>query len=272
MSYLVLRGVSVRAMNARNSYAVINVAPVMAALGFAHNLGRQLGGAPRGVAILHEDAQPLGEWCYGQDSRIWAWHPQQRRGSVFINKLDYSTKNDKALSLQPTASAHLTLSLVIEVDGSLRLGTALDRFMAGARLAGGQVDSFRKADLVATEQEARALLNSGFWLIERQDLMDERNPLEALIRALGHRHPAPADDALPNTWLTPTTLGYALVSPVESRAGARDGAPHAFCEPLIGLTQYVSLRQYGQRPLPLWRGRWTASDVYLATTQQENHS
>ncbi len=262
MSYLVIRGMQVRAMNARNMYAAINTAPILAALGFAHYLGRILGGSPQSVGLVHENGKMLGEWCFGK------WSPQQRRGSVFIDKDDYAA-GSISLSSQPTASAHLTLSLVIKVEGSIRLDDAFRRFMHGARLAGGQVERFKDHYLVESEEEVRKLLAGGFWLIERQDLMQGSDPVTSLINALGTRHPAPEEGALPMSWLTPVSLGYALISPEESRAGARDGACHAFCEPLMGLTQYVSVRTYGERPLPLWRGVWATPDVYLATTQQE---
>ena len=82
-----------------------------------------------------------------------------------------------------------------------------------------------------------------------------------------------ADDAgkaLPHSWLAATVLGYAMTTPFARRRGVRmtdDGTTplHAWCEPLLGLVQYVSRHRHGQRPIPFWRMEWMQDDVFIVT-------
>jgi CRISPR-associated protein Csy2 len=311
LEYLLLPRLQVQAANAQAAWWLINAAPVMAATMFAHNLGRHTGILPVGVGIVHHDAQLLGEkgkMFYGR------FRPQQRRGAVYIDGDDYSSKNKHALSLQPTASCHLTWSLLLAFDDSEGLpGTAkVADFLAGARLAGGQIVDHAKPLPLSTGEEVRRAIRSGFWLIERQDLMetDDGDPLDALIRATTLRHPPKIPDSLniegtassslslwragvrgsnrdgnlPETelspggeslvpayresWIVPTTLGYAPITEFADRTGAREGYPHAYAEPLVGLVQYVSVNRYAESPPPLWRHAWLPNDVFVVTQQE----
>lgn len=272
MSYLLLPRLRIRAANALASNLAISPAQVLACVLFGHHLGLKTGCKPQRVAILHHDAQLLGE--YGSDG-FYDFHPQQRRGATFIDGVDYSSKNPHALSLQPTASCHLTLSLLMEVRGSLNK-KRIERFLRTARIAGGNIDEHAE---VQTADDLDALhLPKGFWLIERSDLLQgERSPVAALVAAIG-RKPAksestvsPPDDTpppLPDSWLAASVLGYAMTTPFEARAGVRqtdqgETPLHAFCEPLLGLVQYVSTGDYGQRPLPWWEHTWLQDDVFV---------
>lgn len=76
-------------------------------------------------------------------------------------------------------------------------------------------------------------------------------------------HAAATREPLPSSWMVATTLGYALLTSAVPRAGAREGYPHAFSEPLVGPVQYVSLRTFGDRPLPVWQAGWPRDDVFL---------
>ena len=73
-----------------------------------------------------------------------------------------------------------------------------------------------------------------------------------------------------NAWvvLAASVLGYAMTTPFAKRAGVRqtqqgDTPLHAFCEPLLGLVQYVSTGHYGPRPLPFWEHSWLQDDVFV---------
>ncbi|WP_418647980.1 type I-F CRISPR-associated protein Csy2 [Thauera butanivorans] len=279
MTYLLLPRLRVRAANAMAGNYAVQAAPVMAVSLFTHNLGLKTGCHPLRVAILHHDAQLLGE--YGSDG-FYDFHPQQRRGASFIDDVDYSSKNRHALSLQPTASCHLTLSLLIEVDGRIKLDRVLD-FLRSARIAGGCVDGFGKPES-ANELDGLQL-PKGFWLIERSDLLDTgANPVDALVGLLGRksrktdtpRKAARAEaadtlQALPESWFAATVLGYAATTPFARRAGVRQtgagGQPetplHAFCEPLLGVVQYVSTGDFGPRPVPFWEHTWLQDDVFV---------
>lgn len=277
MSYLLLPRLRIRAANALVGNLAISPPQVLACVLFGHNLGLKTGCKPLRVAILHHDAQLLGE--YGSDG-FYDFHPQQRRGATFIDGVDYSSKNPHALSLQPTASCHLTLSLLIQVQGGINK-KRVEHFLRTARIAGGNIDGHAK---IETGNELDELhLPKGFWLIERSDLLQsEGSPVDALVAAIGRKPardaapPAPADGTpppLPESWLAASVLGYAMTTPFETRAGVRqtdagDTPPHAFCEPLLGLVQYVSTRDYGQRPIPWWEHGWLQDDVFVVRQQQ----
>lgn len=282
MTYLLLPRLRIRAANAMAGNYAVNAAPVMAINLFVHNLGLKTACRPRRVAILHHDAQLLGE--YGGNG-FYDFHPQQRRGASFIDATDYSSKNPHALSLQPTASCHITLSLLVEVNGRINL-ERITRFLRSARIAGGCVDGFGEPDSADTLDAIR--LPKGFWVIERSDLMTlDENPLDALVEAIGRapmRHTPSPENAdslpppLPDTWLAATVLGYAMATPFAVRDGVRQtdhghagGNPrHAFCEPLLGLVQYVSIADYGRRPVPFWEHTWLQDDVFVVRQSQSS--
>ena len=98
---LLISRMEVQAANALVGQHFIATTPVVQASMFAHALGREVGRLPTAVAVLHHDSQLLGESGAGFYGRF---HAQQRRGSVFLDDTDYSSKNKHALSLQPTAT------------------------------------------------------------------------------------------------------------------------------------------------------------------------
>lgn len=278
MTYLLLPRLHIRAANALAGNAAISPAKVMACVLFGHNLGLKINCRPSRVAILHHDAQLLGE--YGSDG-FYDFHPQQRRGATFIDSVDYSSKNPHALSLQPTASCHLTLSLLFEVRGGINI-ERVKRFLRTARIAGGNIDSH--GEIEAADDLDALHLPKGFWLIERSDLLDtDGSPVDALVAAIGRksiraeppgaRNPGDPPPPLPDSWLAASVLGYAMTTPFETRAGVRqtdDGETplHAFCEPLLGLVQYVSTGDYGPRPIPWWEHTWLQDDVFVVRQTQ----
>ncbi len=280
MSYLHLSRIRIRAANALAGNYTVNAAPIMAIVLFVHNLGLKTGCRPRRVAILHHDGQLLGE--FGSDG-FYDFHPQQRRGATFIDATDYSSKNPHALSLQPTASCHLVLSLLIEVEGPVNL-QKVRRFLHSARIAGGNIDEVGN---VEAHDDLDALkLRNGYWLIERSDLMAaHEHPVDALVVAIGSRpvrNKTEAEDtsSLPASWLAATVLGYAAITPFAHRDGVRmtskhpdddGGQPlHAYSEPLLGLVQYVSRRDYGPRPIPFWEHTWLQDDVFVVRQTQSS--
>jgi CRISPR-associated protein Csy2 len=265
--YLLLPRLDIQNANAQAAWWLVNAAPVMAANLFAHNLGRHCGRFPQAVGIFHHHAQLLGERFYGK------FHPQQRRGAAFIDGNDYASSNKHALSLQPTASCHLTLSLVLafDSDDGLPSTAKVQDFLHGARLAGGLIIRHEPIEAHADAAKLKSRLRGGFWLVERMDLLVGGDPLDRLIAACGKPKAEQAGtDAgqLPESWLSPTTLGYAAITDFAQRGGVRESLPHAYAEPLVGLAQYVSPRQWGEKPLPLWRGYWPQDDVFIVTQQE----
>lgn len=273
LEYLLLPRLQIQAANAQAAWWLINTAPVLAANLFAHNLGRKTGIFPEGVGIIHHHSQLLGERLgerfYGR------LRPQQRRGAVFIDNDDYSSKNKYALSLQPTVTCHLHWSLLLAYDDARDIpsGNRIDAFLSGARLAGGQIIDHAKPMMLETKDAIRKAVRSGYWLIERSDLMAtaEGDPLDVLIRASTQPKLRRNDDSGSEqdrtSWIVPATLGYAPITEFAHRGGVREGVPHAYAEPLVGLVQYVSVNQYTESAAPLWRHTWL-EDVFVVTQKE----
>ena len=68
-------------------------------------------------------------------------------------------------------------------------------------------------------------------------------------------------------WLAPAVLGYAATTAYARRVGVRADFLHAFAEPLVGLVQFVSVRQWRSRRqgVPWWRHGWIADDVFVVS-------
>lgn len=163
--------------NAMCGQHFISTAPILQATMFAHRLGRELQMQPSATALLHHDAQLLGETFYGRHQ------PQQRRGAVFIDATDYSSKNRYALALQPTASAHLTVSILLRFNGPVDRD-GIERFLRTARFCGGQIIRYDDIATFDDEESALARCRSGRWIVERSDLVDPNNPVSSLVDAL----------------------------------------------------------------------------------------
>ena len=302
---LLIPHLQVQGANAQATWWLLNSTPVMACTLFGHALGRHLHQPTVGVAIIHHVTQLHGE-------QFGYFRPQQRRGAVFIDENDYSSKNKHALSLQPSATFSGEFSLIVRFGDLAEVNlNAVAEFLQRARLAGGQIIEHGLCRMM-TPTEWSQHLRSGFWVIDRRDLMQKAEGedwLDVLLRVTAQpdrrqsadqASPTVAsnegdetndgrdadesdakeddkDDAdaadpwqlsqtqtpLPSSWRVATTLGYTLLTPAVARAGAREGYPHAFAEPLVGPVQYVSLRQFGDRPMPLWQPGWPRHDVFL---------
>lgn len=263
MSFLaVIPHIQVQGANLQTSGILLGGVPLMASTMFAHALARKLSVKDTGVIYIHHDRQDLGGFAYGR------FTPAQRRGSAFINKNDYSSKNPNALSLQPTASCHLHLSLVIRFDGRRRPRLAdLQKLLMNSRFAGGQITSYGEVEWADDNEKTLKdvlgnTIKTGFVVLDRHDVLlayqqsQNLNRLQAFTRLLaltkdGLNHAFGEYHGL--SFLSATNLGYALLEePKTDRTGVRQAytldndvieTPHAYAEPLIGLVQYVSIRQ-----------------------------
>lgn len=263
MSFLaVIPHIRVQGANLQTSGILLSGVPLMASTMFAHALARKLGVKDTGVIYIHHDRQDLGGFAYGR------FTPAQRRGSAFINKNDYSSKNPNALSLQPTASCHLHLSLVIRFDGRRRPRLAdLQKLLMNSRFAGGQITSYGEVEWADDNKKTLKdvlgnTIKTGFVVLDRHDVLlayqqsQNLNRLQAFTRLLaltkdGLNHAFGEYHGL--SFLSATNLGYALLEePKTDRTGVRQAytldndvieTPHAYAEPLIGLVQYMSIRQ-----------------------------
>ena len=171
---------TVQSANAMCGQHFVSTAPIFQAAMFAHALGRALRVQPSAVALVHHDAQLLGESFYGN------FQPQQRRGSVLIDATDYSSKNRHALSLQPTASAHLKVSVLMQFDEPID-PAEIEQYVRTARFNSGQIIDTEGVHTFDADAEATKAIRSGYWIIERADLMSSSDPVASMLAALAKR-------------------------------------------------------------------------------------
>lgn len=257
MSYLVFPRVRVQAANMLSASFLMGGPPVFAAYGLGEALCFHLGGGAKvtGMALIHHNREALGQSFYG------VFSPQQRRAAAFTfgksaNGSDYSSKNPHALSLQPVACAHLRVSIIWELEQVAGVVEARE-FLHRARLSGGLVTGHGEIVLEDSLKAAFDRVGNGYVVTDRRDMLEDKskNQAELLVEALGAQ-PSAGED---NTWLSATCLGYAAITPFEHRGGVRCGYKHAFAEPLVGMVQYRSLRQWRKEAdaeEALWRPVW----------------
>lgn len=259
--YLILNNMRVSHANVLTSNYAITPTPLMAAYLFSHALGLAIGSDAIGVAVMHHNAQMLSE----QDKQAEFKKPlfQQRRSASYIDKNDYAS-GTISLSLQPVATAHLRVSLVIEMTTRPDI-EGVHQFLDGGRFSGGviqKVGAVHALDEYDDELTAK-LPKNGYWLVDRKDLVDPNDPAGSLIKSLGTQG---------NGWLTPINVGYALTSePALDVVGTRslpDGTfpEHAFAEPLLGLAEYVHERRRDDITPPFWKSQWIGESVFVVTT------
>lgn len=280
MSYLVIPRIRVQNANAQPVWWMIAPPPMTAYAGFSHALALALGWRKcEGFGVVHHDIQFLGEF----EGERGAFLPHQFRAASFIDKGDYSSKNQYALSSQPTARCHLSVSLVIRLDedDAVDLESAFPRFMRGARLAGGSVVEYGKASLQDSKEAVIKYLKTGHAIHERQDLMamqeGERDMLDVVLRltdpqlrfeaennakSADHKKSDDVEEDA-HSWLMPTSLGYLAITEFQNRKNVRGGLPHAFAEPLVGMVQYRTLRRAG---IPIWKATNPDAQTFLVTT------
>lgn len=208
-----------------------------------------------GVGIVLHDYRLRAEKVRG----AYSYLPHQLRSASFINKEDH-VANSTSLSLQPTARCDMTVSVAVVFKEDTNIDPdRVRRFMHNARIAGGVVTQSRAHTLESSHSDVRKRLGTGFAVHSRLDLMvpgDGKDPLDALLQAT--RPDAQTREKHP--WVIPATLGYAAVTDIEDRVWTRDGHPHAFAEPLVGLVQLKPLKQAA---IPTWRYQQPAKDVFL---------
>lgn len=265
MSYFViLKNMKVAKANVFACNYFISAAPVMAAHLFSHAMGAKTGCRNGRIAYIHHDAMPQAE--SDRSAGFKTVVPQQRKAATFINKEDYAG-NSMSLSLQPVFTADLEVSLVMEFDAKPDRDIIEEMLFSG-RLAGGRIDSYAELVILHAESEdfESHIPERGYFLVNRSELLKTKDPIKSLIESLSE---APGVGRK-NSFLTPFVAGYALTSdPRENLTGVRmlhdDTIPaHAFAEPMVGLAQFVSVRdQFSE--IPFWEGGWDENSAYLLT-------
>jgi CRISPR-associated protein Csy2 len=213
---------------------------------------------------IHHHCSPKGEKAFG-------FSPQQRRGASFINKDDYSKKNPRpgALSLQPTSSMDIEVSLVAVYEDSIDLSHIRSKLNIG-RLAGGRIDDY-EVSAFGSLDEAFDHVSSGFVLVDRKDLVRPGEEMESLMDVLTMIPNREYDGENPwPAFLSPAVVGYALLSDPRQQAGSVRGQLHAYAEPLIGITQYVSKNKLAQSwESIMWQPSFNSENKMWVLTQAD---
>lgn len=100
-----------------------------------------------------------------------------------------------------------------------------------------------------------------------KQLCTQLNKVDVLAEQLDHCITPITECIADFSWLSATSLGYSLINEPTERVNARDGYPHAFAEPLLGLVQYRFIRQTDNAKLPFWQGKWQNTHTFILTTQ-----
>lgn len=235
MHYLRLN-LHVRGAGMQQSPSVITPAPVLACVLFAHALDKKLDDAldVQGVGIVHHSAQP---WLEHIDAKGFVQSSViDRRGATLFEpgKVKQGVMTHSAQT-QPMTSLHYTL--VLEVRYELPLKQVRQRVQA-MRLAGGTIEQAH-ARFFDDLPSALRSISKGFWVQDATRevwgaLEPDADLLSSCLQQLARRDLG---------WLAPVNLGYSLLGPAQPREGARDGAPHAFAEHLLGVVRFVPLRK-----------------------------
>ena len=257
MKYLWLPRLSVSNANAQPSAWLVAAPSPTAYLGFAHQTGRLLGTYISGVAIVHHHLE------FRAEKLRRDMLPHQFRAAGLINSNDYASTNKHALALQPSVRCNVVVSLALECkDDALLPADVLGDWLARARIAGGTISpDFGEPQLGLDSDALSKQLKTGSSVVERKDLMQpqagDRDRLDAFLRATSR------GQRVDNPFVSPALLGYRAITAFRERERTRGDYPHAFAEPLIGLTQFKPVRDEG---LHFWRYRRPSPDLFLATT------
>jgi CRISPR-associated protein Csy2 len=281
VKWLVLPRLDVRAMNAQPAWWCVGPPGPMAARGLAQSLAiAAFGDGPRdikGVGMVWHHFEPRGEYIRSKPSSAFQdFFAHQHRGAALINDDDYAS-GSKTLSGQPTVRGDGTLTLILAVDDMASIDLLeIEHRLNSGRFAGGAIvdHQFKAPNSDRQRNSPRNLLIHDDWssvmsrvrtghaFVDRSELIEEAmaggatDPLEAFLactqaQGVAGRKDPKADHARPRaSWLGPYLAGYYGLTPVSERRMSRDGHPHAFVEPLIGLGQFLSIRESGV--VPFW--------------------
>ncbi len=281
--YLVLPRIAYRGANAMTAWWCAGAPGPMAARGLANALANAMAGPQgmaqiKGASVVHHDVSPRAERI--RETRGgYSWTkmlPHQLRAASFVSNDDYAGGGTQ-LSAQPTFRCDGVATMVIAMNSDFPVATdQIEDFLRRARFAGGSIEDHcfnpKKPLLAESLHEAAALVRTGYAFHDQSELLalqaGERDALDAFIRAT--RHPksrnkdelAQRRDAVrrgeiqgpekpkQQTWLQPYLAAFRRISRIDAEAKSREGLPHAFVEPMVGLAALVSLRD--PRGLSLW--------------------
>jgi CRISPR-associated protein Csy2 len=225
--FLHVSHLKVTGANVLSASWLVSPAQVIPALMFSHNMGRRTGFSPTGVAIVHHDYNLVGEWFSGG---FGAYQRTEIGAGVSGNKVRGPS--------QPTILANMELSLYIEFEGDPPSESALKKFFEGGIRFSGGTAQIRKPNSGYRQIVEGVKKESGFWIVDRTDLVDPKQPLNSIVNNIGFKNFNKGKDS----WLCPAVLAHVMA---EGPIGTgREDYPQYYGEPCVGLVQYISVHEY----------------------------
>lgn len=287
MYCILLKHVRVQHANLMQSHNLLSPVPLTAAILFAHQLGKRAGLDVTGVGMVVHSATPEMDsmTVFGDKGNFTRRLLLRKRGTSAYSMKGggeqqgggYASGSQMpgGLALQPHATMHLDISLVIAYKGNTN-GDIVSNLVSGGRLAGGSIAGFWKP-VIREFSDIESVVRSmprGYWVSDASDRVRERlqrdenmDILEAILTdarrpdgepaAAGGNAPSKqsgqtdADDKPSDRgWCLPVTIGYAALHAPAVREDAprhpNTGAPlkHAYAESVTGLVRLDHINRF----------------------------
>ena len=289
---LLLPRIQIQNANALSSPYTIGFPAMTAWLGAVHALQRKLNQAG------FEDVQfkSVGVACHDLNLQTYKGRGDYVHSIIGIgNPLD---KDGSRPAFIEEARCHLTVSLIIEVEGLRKpqhedFLLALNSCLHSLKIASGDILNFREPNLFKVDEfepvEVRALMRKlmpSYVLIERRELIIDamqngQNAIDALLDYLTiqHRCIEQDDDTIEWTkkrktdgWIVPIATGFHGITELGKAENARDTTtPHRFAESVVTLGEFVMPHRIKKLDSMLWHyNADLENNLYLC--QQNSHN
>lgn len=303
--YLLLRQVKIHNANAFSSPLTIGFPAMTAWLGAMHALERKL----RQCESLSDiRLTKLAVSCHDFDLQTYKG-PGDYVNSVIItaNPLRKKGASFERPPFIEEARVHLTVSLLIEVDGLAlsSLSTFTEKTaetLMGMKIAGGDILDFlpiqdpmeststRNSRILLVDEEnerdvRRAIrsLMPGYVLVERRQLLKQKNEehnqqdiLQAMLDLLAlHYEYDDGQDSWSlqprkeKGWLVPIVTGFKGLTPLGHVANQRDANTlHRFAEPVLTLGEFKMAHRFQDIDEMMWQYQYDADkDLYVCVNE-----
>lgn len=305
-TYLLLRQVKIHNANAFSSPLTIGFPAMTAWLGAMHALERKL---RRNEALSSIRLKKLAVSCHDFNLQTYKG-PGDYVNSVIItsNPLRKKGASFERPPFIEEARIHLTVSLLIEVDGLSSSNYSIfnektTKVLNGMKIAGGDILAFSPIDdpikststrgsrilLVDedSEKDVRRAIRSlmpGYVLIERRQLLKQRqekleaqDTLQALLDllALHYEHDDEHDTwhlqpRQEQGWLVPIVTGFKGLTPLGHVANQRDASTlHRFAELVLTLGEFKMPHHFQDIDQMMWQYQYDENkDLYVCVNEK----
>lgn len=277
--YLLIRQLRVQGANAISSPLTYGFPAVTAFLGFGHALQRHVNQSDpdrafkvTGVGIISHRFEMLDHVDGYTRTLQLTGNPLNERGerSSFIEE----------------GRCHLTVSLVLEVSGSIAdrdIERMVDLIFTRMKIAGGDLLEPPTIEFIADDRASIRRMMPGYALVERRDLMTEAmlsgdDALQSLHRYLKVQHRSTVDESGNISWATrrhspgwivPIATGFHALSSAGTATQSRDAnTPHRFAESLVTLGEFLLATRIDSIADLIWRYQHTG-DLYACVQSSD---